>query len=63
MLYEVVMYGKSNEPVAKAFVEAESLNDAHDVALRIISQQYPEIDPQLYNQTIASQIFYRSATD
>lgn len=63
MIFEVVMYGESDEPVAKAFVEALTLNEAHTVALRLMRKQYPNLDPQSYNQLIASEILYRTATE
>ena len=63
MLYEVAMYGKSDEPIASAFVEAESVYDAHSIAIRLIRKKYPDIDPQQYNQTVVTDMLFRSSTD
>jgi hypothetical protein len=63
MLVEVIMYGENDEQVAKSLVEADTLNDAHKIAIRLIKKQYPDIDPQSYNQTIASKIYFRSSSD
>ena len=60
MIYEVVLYGDADEPVAKAFVEANSHNEAHTAALRLMGKQYPHIDPQRYNQTVAMETLYRT---
>ena len=63
MIVEVVMYGIDDEPIAKALVDAPSLNAAHEIGLRLIRKQYPDIDPQKYNQTMANEIYFRSSTD
>jgi len=63
MIYEVVLYGSTDEAVGKAFVEAQSANEAHSVALRLMRKQYPNIDPQKYNQTIAMEILFRTDTN
>ena len=60
MLFEVTLYGSDDEPVAKSLVEAASANEAHTVALRLIRKQYPQIDPQKYNQTIATPTLFRN---
>ena len=60
MIYEVVLYGNDDTPVGKAVVEAQSANEAHVVALRIMRKQYPHVDPQKYNQTIAMETLYRT---
>lgn len=63
MVVEVVMYGQGDEPVAKALVEAPSLEEAHAIAMRIMKKQYPDVDPEKYDQTIAQSILFRSGTD
>ena len=63
MIVEVVMYGPNDEPVAKALVESNSLDEAHGIAIKLIKKQYPDIDPQKYNQTMANQTYFRSSTD
>jgi hypothetical protein len=63
MIYEVVLYGSDDQPVGKALVEAPSANEAHSVAIRLMKKQYPHIEPQKYNQTIAMEILYRTESD
>ena len=63
MIVEVVMYGDSDEPIAEALVEAPTFGDAHTIAMRLMKKQYPDIDPQKYNQTMMSKIYFRSSTD
>lgn len=63
MIVEVIMYGQDDEPVAKALVESDSLDEAHSVAMRIMKKQYPDLDPEKYNQTIASSLLYRGSSD
>ncbi len=58
MIYHVVLHGDS-KPVAEAYVEASSANEAHTIALRLMRKQYPEVDPQKYDQTIAMETLYR----
>jgi len=54
------MYGEDDKTLAKAFVEAPTANEAHSVAIRLMRKQYPNVDPQKYNQTIAMETLYRT---
>lgn len=63
MIVEVVMYGDNEEPIAIALVEANSFDEAHAKAMKIMKKQYPDIEPQKYNQTLTDKIYFRSSTD
>ena len=60
MIYHVVMYGDGDNKVAEAFVEAPSSEEAYPLALRLMRKEYPNIDPQKYNQTLTSETLYRT---
>ena len=60
MIYHVVMYGNSDIKVAEAFVEAASSDEAYPIAMRLMRKEYPHVDPQNYNQTMTTEILYRT---
>lgn len=63
MLVSVKMFNENDEQIAEALVEAPDFIEAHQKAMKLMRKQYPDIDPQKYNQTMANQIYFRSSSD
>ena len=45
MYFEVSMYGSTGQQFATVVVEADSLNDAHALAIKFMNEQNGDINP------------------
>lgn len=61
MKFEVVMYDKRLEAVARAFVEADDSASAHTLAMALLSKQYPQLDTEALDHTVVLERLYRGA--
>ena len=59
--YKVTLYpSDSDVPVAEAYVDAADFETAHKRAISLIRAQFPDLDPDRYDHTLANEVLWKA---